>query len=301
MTWDDLVDRQQGIRNLSGAHLEAIRATRVAVIGAGGNGSVLDVLLRTGYERFVILDFDEMEASNLNRLPLPPDGVGRPKVEVWRDYLQALNPAVEVRAHRRRLGYEDVDWLRAELSDCDIVVNCISTADVDGVLTVARACRLARKPMIGGPGTANCWCVTTIVHDDAVSLESALGLGPEDPWPPTPERLRALGPAFARLADFPGREERLQPGVGARVRSGEIAPRSAKIFVMMVNAALAWEVVKNTARLHELPLEGTEIVRFPRMQFFDPFRGAGFLYDIVTGAIGVPDWRTGAVEWHEHG
>ena len=46
-------------------------------MGAGGNGAVIDFLLRVGYQHFVIVDFDVVEATNLNRLPFTPEYIGK--------------------------------------------------------------------------------------------------------------------------------------------------------------------------------------------------------------------------------
>ena len=58
MGWEDIVGRQEGIVNFDRRLIEAIGQTSVAVIGTGGNGAVLDHLLRVGYRRFRIVDFD---------------------------------------------------------------------------------------------------------------------------------------------------------------------------------------------------------------------------------------------------
>ena len=70
--WEDIVNRQQGILNFTEELIHAIGKTRVLVAGAGGNGAVLDFLLRVGYQYLTIIDFDAVEATNLNRLPSTP-------------------------------------------------------------------------------------------------------------------------------------------------------------------------------------------------------------------------------------
>jgi hypothetical protein len=67
--WDAIVDRQQGFLNFTPRLLAALRESRVAVLGAGGNGVVADHLVRLGFERFILVDPDVVEASNLNRPP----------------------------------------------------------------------------------------------------------------------------------------------------------------------------------------------------------------------------------------
>ncbi len=92
--WKDIVDRQRGIVNFTDELIEAIGRTRVLVAGAGGNGAVLDFLVRTGFQHFVVVDFDVVEPTNLNRLPFMPDAVGKTKPEAWKEYLQKTQPGL---------------------------------------------------------------------------------------------------------------------------------------------------------------------------------------------------------------
>ena len=74
--------RQGLTRYLSPARLEALRAARVGVAGAGGLGSnAVLMLARSGVEHFLLIDDDVVDASNLNRQQFWPRHLGRPKVE----------------------------------------------------------------------------------------------------------------------------------------------------------------------------------------------------------------------------
>jgi tRNA threonylcarbamoyladenosine dehydratase len=65
----DLERRFGGLRRLYGdAGYEAIRACRVAVVGLGGVGSwAAEALARSGVARLVLIDFDQVAESNINR------------------------------------------------------------------------------------------------------------------------------------------------------------------------------------------------------------------------------------------
>ena len=293
--WKDLVDRQRGIVNFTDELLEAIGRTRVLVAGAGGNGVVLDFLVRTGFQHFVVIDFDIVEATNLNRLPFTPEAVGKSKPQAWKEYLRAVNPGCEVIAHCRRVTKNDEAWLADVIAGVDIVA--LGMTDIEANFLIPRVCHRLRKRMIVGPGTSNCWAVSTFTHEGDVSLERVGGFGTEG-IDARDVDYGAILPAFMRIYMFPGRAERLTPETLQRVQRGEIAPRNCKIFVSMVNAAACWEIVKNTAVLNGLPLRNTRVIEFPLVQVFDPFRGSAYYWDAARNRIGIPNWLTGKIRWH---
>ena len=72
---------------------------KIGIAGAGGLGSNVALnLVRSGIDAFRIVDFDCVEASNLNRQFYFRDQIGRPKVEALRENLQRIRPEVEVDA-----------------------------------------------------------------------------------------------------------------------------------------------------------------------------------------------------------
>jgi adenylyltransferase/sulfurtransferase len=83
----------------------ALLAARVLVIGAGGLGCpAAQYLAAAGVGTLGLVDFDVVDASNLQRQVLYGTAdVGRPKLEVARERLRAMNPDVEVELHAARL------------------------------------------------------------------------------------------------------------------------------------------------------------------------------------------------------
>jgi hypothetical protein len=293
--WEHIVNRQQGILNFTEELILAIGRTRVLVAGAGGNGAVLDFLLRVGYRHFTIVDFDVVEATNLNRLPFTPESIGKIKPEAWKEYLQKVNPECSVAAYCRKVTRNDEKWLEGIVAGVDIVA--LGTSDIEANFVISRVCHRLRKRMVVGPGTSNCWVVSTFTHEGNVSLERIAGFGTEN----TDTRdvdYQALLPKYMRIYMFPGRTEKLYPDILQKVRNGEIPPRNCKIFVSMVNAASCWEIVKNTAVMNGIALENTKIVEFPIIQIFDPFKGSAYYYDAAKDRIGIPNWMTEKIRWY---
>ena len=106
--------RQGLTRYLSPARLEALRAARVGVAGAGGLGSnAVLMLARSGVEHFLLIDDDVVDASNLNRQQFWPRHLGRPKVEALAELVRELNPDARVETCRLRIDAANVDELVA--------------------------------------------------------------------------------------------------------------------------------------------------------------------------------------------
>src|SRR4030066_154400 len=75
-----------------------LKAASVLVIGAGGLGSPVSLYLAAaGIGRIGVVDFDVVDASNLQRQVIHGTAsIGALKVESARDRLQDLNPDVQV-------------------------------------------------------------------------------------------------------------------------------------------------------------------------------------------------------------
>ncbi|MGK7294547.1 MAG: molybdopterin-synthase adenylyltransferase MoeB [Candidatus Wenzhouxiangella sp. M2_3B_020] len=88
-----------------------LASARVAMIGAGGLGSPAALYLAAaGVGTLGLVDDDTVDRSNLHRQVLHRDDrIGQPKTDSARATLEALNPGIEVRTHRLRLGAENVE------------------------------------------------------------------------------------------------------------------------------------------------------------------------------------------------
>jgi adenylyltransferase/sulfurtransferase len=100
--------------------------SRVLLIGAGGLGSPAALYLTAaGVGRIGLVDFDRVDASNLQRQVLYGTAdVGRPKVEVARARLRALNPDVELELCAEKLEASNAERV---LSGYDVVVDGTDT------------------------------------------------------------------------------------------------------------------------------------------------------------------------------
>lgn len=110
----------------TGEQTDRIRRVHIGIAGAGGLGSNCAAhLVRSGFEKFTVADFDTVERTNLNRQFYFADQVGRPKVECLKENLRRINPAVSVNACRVRLT---VDSMRSLFEPCGVVVEAFDGA-----------------------------------------------------------------------------------------------------------------------------------------------------------------------------
>ena len=292
--WNALVDRQLGFTNFSPELHQALRNTRVAVIGAGGNGSVLDLLVRAGFTRFVIIDGDRVETTNLNRLPFGLNAVGLSKTEAWRRHLLAINPACAIDVHTRYIRGKDPVWLREVLHGVELAF--LGTTDVEANIVAGRLCALAGIRMLIGPSSSGSLIVSTFRHDDGLDLEK-MGRFDTENTPLEDIDYPALRERYATALAFPGRKKNLEPETWDAVLQGSMPARSCGFFVRLTNAAMAFEAVKNVAEMRGLPLRNTKVTAMPLVQIFDPWTGGAYVLDAASGRLGIPDPFNGEIRW----
>ena len=124
-----------------------LKAARVLCIGAGGLGSpVLLYLAAAGVGTLGLVDFDEVDYSNLHRQIIhgTPD-VGRSKLDSAKSRLNALNPEVEVVTYEMALSSENALGLFA---DYDLVID--GTDNFPTRYLINDACVIQGKPNIYG-------------------------------------------------------------------------------------------------------------------------------------------------------
>lgn len=106
--------------------LICLKNTCVAVVGLGGVGSyAVEALARTGIGKFIIIDFDRVGATNLNRQNIALHStIGLPKVEVMRDRILDINPQAKIIYHAEFLDQENRQTL---LEGADYIVDAIDS------------------------------------------------------------------------------------------------------------------------------------------------------------------------------
>lgn len=102
-----------------------LRQSKVAVIGAGGTGSAaIEILVRAGVGRIIIVDPDFLDESNLERVhgSLPEHAMKKePKASLARAHVMSIDPSCHVEAYVGALPQKEIlDVVVA----CDVTLGC---------------------------------------------------------------------------------------------------------------------------------------------------------------------------------
>lgn len=124
-----------------------LRRSKVLIVGAGGLGSPTSLYLAAaGVGEIGLVDFDRVDLSNLQRQVLyTTNDVGRPKTEVARERLTAMNPHVKVVEHPEPLRSDNALGI---LRPYDVVVD--GTDNFPTRYLVNDACTILGKPNVYG-------------------------------------------------------------------------------------------------------------------------------------------------------
>ena len=126
---------------------ERLLAASALIVGCGGLGSpVVMYLASAGVGRLVLVDYDRVELSNLQRqIVHDSDAVGELKVDSAARTVRRLNPGVRVETVPREL---DGDELLAAVTGCDVVVDASDNFATRFALN--RACVRVGRPLVSG-------------------------------------------------------------------------------------------------------------------------------------------------------
>ena len=129
-----------------------LHASSVAVVGCGGLGSnVAAMLLRSGVRNLTLIDFDAVDASNLNRQLFFADQIGRLKTEALAETLLRIDPDARLTLHSLRVTTENlVDLVR----DVDVVVEAVDRADTKAMVVNTCMEALPDTPLVTASGLA---------------------------------------------------------------------------------------------------------------------------------------------------
>lgn len=138
---------------LGKAHLDALKNSTVAIFGVGGvGGAVVEALARSGVGHLVLVDNDEVSASNINRQIIALDStVGMPKVEAAKMRIKDISPNTTVTAVQCFFLPENADDFCFE--DFDYVVDAVDT--VSAKLEIITRAKRANTKVISAMGAGN--------------------------------------------------------------------------------------------------------------------------------------------------
>ena len=146
-------------RNVKGIS-KKLKKTRVCILGLGGLGSNVAVLLaRAGIGYLKLVDFDIVEASNLNRQQYRISHIGIKKTEVMKSIIREINPFVEVDILDIKVDRENIYSI---VGDIEIVVEAFDRAETKA-MTLEELLTDKNKIVVSASGMAGLGSANEIV------------------------------------------------------------------------------------------------------------------------------------------
>ena len=152
----DLKEEDLLKRNVKGIS-EKLKKAKVCILGLGGLGSnVATLLARAGIGYLKLVDFDIVEASNLNRQQYRISHIGIKKTEAMKSIIKEINPFVEVDILDIKVDRENI---YSTVGDIKIVVEAFDRAEtkamaIEELLTNKNKIVISASGM-AGIGSAN--------------------------------------------------------------------------------------------------------------------------------------------------
>lgn len=129
-----------------------LAAATVGIAGLGGLGSNIAMYLaRLGVGHLILVDFDVVDVSNLNRQHYFLRHLGKPKPDALKEQLMELNPYLNYETHCMRITPENVCTLFA---GCDVICEAFDKPDQKAMLAESVLTGLPEIPLTSGSGMA---------------------------------------------------------------------------------------------------------------------------------------------------
>jgi sulfur carrier protein ThiS adenylyltransferase len=138
-------------RHTPGVH-QKIRRSVVGIAGLGGLGSAVAIALaRIGVGTLILVDFDVVEPSNLNRQQYFIHQIGMPKVEALRENLSKINPYVRILTYAEKLDRDNMERI---FKGAMVIVEAFDRAEEKAMLINALSEKMPDKYIVAASGVA---------------------------------------------------------------------------------------------------------------------------------------------------
>ena len=145
----DRIERLIGKDNLT-----LIKNKSVLIVGLGGvGGSAILSLVRSGIGKVIIIDFDNVDISNINRQLIAfNDSVGRKKTDVCEEVIKNINPECEVVKYDIFLDKDNIIKILDDNNPDYVIDACDSVKTKQALI---KACLYKQIKIISCMGTGN--------------------------------------------------------------------------------------------------------------------------------------------------
>ncbi len=144
---------EREIKLIGEENLEKIKSKTIAVVGVGGvGGYAVESLVRAGVSKLIIIDYDIVDITNLNRQIISlQSNIGKYKTDVIKERINNINPDCNVTTINTKLNEENLYLLFNEKPD--YIIDACDTLKVKEMLILE--CKKRKIKLISSMGTGN--------------------------------------------------------------------------------------------------------------------------------------------------
>ncbi len=148
---NDMFERTKALIN--DADFNKIQSAKILIAGLGGvGGYTLETLLRLGVQDFLLIDFDNIDITNLNRQILTlQNNVGKAKVDAAKDRASLINPQASVKTLNLKINKDNINNIFVEYKP-SFVIDAVD--DVNAKIAIIKTCEDMKIPLISSMGAA---------------------------------------------------------------------------------------------------------------------------------------------------
>ena len=119
---------QSGLsRYLTSEQMHKLASVKIGIAGCGGLGSnCATMLVRSGVRNLLLVDYDTVDSSNLNRQFYFEEQIGVSKVMSCRENLLRIDSTLNILVHNAQLTETS---LREYFVDCDIIIEALDSVE----------------------------------------------------------------------------------------------------------------------------------------------------------------------------
>lgn len=157
---------------------EKLQNARVAIAGLGGLGSNIAVMLaRSGVGHMLLLDYDVVDITNLNRQMYNITHIGKPKTEALSEIIAGINPYLDITIKTVKLTEDNIPDL---LNGYPIICEAFDQPDQKATLVNTVLRTLPDAVIVSGNGMAGYGDANTIQTKRQLSRLYVCGDGTAD-------------------------------------------------------------------------------------------------------------------------
>ena len=151
---------------------------KILLIAGCGVGSLIAIsAARLGFEKFVLVDGDVVELSNINRQGYSSKDVGKFKVVALAKRIKQINPHAAIKKYPI---FVDIKNAKRLVHKADIVIDSIDPDAAQAVIAMHRMAQKEHKTIIQ-PTDVGWGAMLQIFTPESISYEKMIGLNPDTP------------------------------------------------------------------------------------------------------------------------